>query len=461
MEKRAKKGKWSGRAAFILAAMGSAIGLGSIWKFPYMVGMNGGGAFVVVYLIGLAVIVLPLLVAEFVIGRRGKSNAIDSVLKVAAGSGASRGWAIIGRLGVAVGYLILSFYSVIGGWTMAYVPIAATGAYGGADAAAITARFDALLASPVQLAFWHGLFMAVTVWVIARGVTNGIELAVEVLMPALFIILIGLSVYAAFEGGVGRTLSFLFAPDIGKMTPKIILDAIGLGFFSISVGMGVMITYAAYVGREVKLIQAAIVTIIGDTIASFLAGFAMFPIVFGNGLDPAGGPGLMFVTLPLAFVKLPFGRLVGAAFFILLFVSALASAISLLEIIVSWSEDRLRLGRPLAAVLSGAICWLLGLGTVLSFNRWKGWHPLAFLPGFDTKTFFDVLDYLTSNILLPLGGGLIALFVGWVLHRSVVEQELGHKGWKISSLRFLLRVVCPVVILLLFIVNIGFGGGGE
>ncbi len=451
-------GKWSGRAAFILATMGSAIGLGSIWRFPYMVGANGGGAFLAVYLLGLAVIVLPVLLAEFVIGRRGRGNAVDAVRNVALAEGRSTAWAGLGAIGVVGGFLILSFYSVIGGWTMAYVPIAATGAYLGADAAGVQASFNALLASPARLIFWHTLFMAATVYVVARGVTAGIERAVTILMPLLFVILIGLSAYALIEGDGARAMSFMFTPDFGKITPRIALDALGLGFFSISVGMGAMITYAAYVGREVRLTQAAIVTIVGDTIASFLAGFAIFPIVFVNGLDPQGGPGLMFQTLPLAFMQLPGGRIVGAAFFVLLFVSALASAISLLEVTVAFCEARLKLGRPVAAVVNGVAIWGLGLLTVFSFNSWSGWVPF---PATGEPAFFGVINFLTSNMMLPIGGILIALFAGAAMRRETVAEELGYSGVRLTMFRFLLRVVAPIAIAALLVISLMSGVGGE
>jgi neurotransmitter:Na+ symporter, NSS family len=453
-----KTEEWSGRTAFILASMGSAIGLGSIWKFPYMVGVNGGGAFLLVYLLGLAVIVLPVLIAEFVIGRRGQGNAVDAVRNVALAEGRSTVWSALGGIGVVGGFLILSFYSVIGGWTMAYVPIAATGAYQGVDAAGVLATYDALLASPARLILWHTLFMAATVYVVARGVTAGIERAVTILMPLLFVILIGLCAYALVEGDAARALSFMFTPDFSKITPRIALDALGLGFFSISVGMGAMITYAAYVGREVNLTQAAIVTIAGDTVASFLAGFAIFPIVFVNGLDPQGGPGLMFQTLPIAFLQMPGGGIVGAAFFVLLFVSALASAISLLEVTVAYCEVHLKLARSTAAIVNGVATWALGLLTVFSFNIWNGWKPFASLGG---PAFFGMIDFLTSNLMLPVGAILISLFAGIVMRRESVAQELGISGARLSTFRFLLQVIAPIAIGTLLVVNLYQGGGGE
>jgi NSS family neurotransmitter:Na+ symporter len=450
---------WTSRWGFLLATVGSAVGLGSIWKFPYMVGDNGGGAFVLVYLLALAFIVFPILLAEFVIGRRGGLSAVGSLRRVAAETGATPAWGLLGVWSVIAGFLILSFYSVIGGWTIAYVPLAASGGFAGQDAAQIGAQFNALLADPSKLLLFHTIFMALTAGIVAMGVTNGLERAVTILMPMLFLIMIGLVIYAAMTYGLGRSAAFMFMPDMSKITPQVVLDAIGLGFFSISVGMGVMITYAAYTGRDINLSEIAVATIAGDTFVSFLAGFAIFPLVFAAGLNPAGGPGLMFVTLPVAFAQMEWGAVVGAAFFVLLLVSALASALSLLELIVSYAVER-GVARPLAALGGGAVCWALGLATVYSFNVWAQWFPLAGISGFEKKTVFDLIDFLTSNIMLPVGGILLAFFAGWVMSASAVRQELGVRGGPVFALfRFLLRVVCPVALVLVLLAGL-FGGGG-
>jgi neurotransmitter:Na+ symporter, NSS family len=451
---------WTSRWGFLLATVGSAVGLGSIWKFPYMVGENGGGAFVLVYLAALAVIVFPILLAEFVIGRRGGQSAVGSLQRVASETGATRAWGFLGMWSVAAGFLILSFYSVIGGWTIAYVPIAASGGFEGLNASEIGALFQALLADPSKLFMFHTIFMGLTAIIVALGVTNGLERAVTILMPLLFIIMIGLVIYAALTYGLGRSAEFMFTPDMSKITPKVVLDAIGLGFFSISVGMGVMITYAAYTGRDVNLSEIAIATIAGDTVVSFLAGFAIFPLVFASGLDPAGGPGLMFVTLPVAFATMEWGTAVGAAFFVLLLVSALASALSLLELIVSYAVER-GVARPIAALGSGAICWVLGLATVYSFNVWAQWFPLAGVAGFEKKTVFDLIDFFTSNIMLPVGGILIAVFAGWVMSSAAVKDELGLRGGLMFELfRFLLRIVCPLALGVVLFAGLMVGGGG-
>lgn len=453
---------WSGRMAFMLATVGSAVGLGSIWKFPYMVGENGGSAFLLVYLAGLVVLILPLMLAEFVVGRRGGGSAVGSIRAVAKESGASPAWSIVGGWGVLTGFLILSFYAVIGGWTLAYIPISASDAFAGASPEAIGNVFGALLSDPDRLILWQGVFMALAIGTVAMGVISGIERMVTLLMPLMFVLLAGLVVYAVTTGDVAATFDFFFAPDFSKVTWSVALDAIGLGFFSIGVGIGVMITYAAYAERTISLTQAAVWTILADTFASFLAAFAIFPIVFGFGLDPAGGAGLMFTTLPAAFGQMGAGAIVGTAFFVLLAVSALASAISLLELSVSWAVERFKLARPLAALLIGGACFAVGLGTVWSFNKWADWHPLAFIPAFEGKTFFDAIDFLTSNIMLPAGGIAIALFAGLFVARKVMGEELGiRNAATLGLLRFLLAVVAPLAILAIVVVTLAQGSGGE
>jgi NSS family neurotransmitter:Na+ symporter len=438
---------WSGRAGFVLAAIGSAVGLGSIWKFPYEVGSNGGSAFVFFYIAGLALVVVPLMFAEFAIGRRGGGDAATSIAAVARARGAGRGWAWVGLLGIGTGLLILSFYSVIGGWTIAYALETALEGLAGVEPRAAQARFDVLLASPLRLTGYHALFMGITAAIVARGVGGGIEVACKVLMPALVLLLAGLAAYSAAAGGLAATLEFLFHLDPRRVTARAALEALGLGFFSIGVGLGLMITYAAYAGAAIDLRRAAITTVAADTAISFLAGFAVFPLVFANGLDPASGPGLVFVTLPLAFARMPFGALAAVAFFVLLFLAALASAISLLELAAALLTHRFGWSRPWASMAPAAACFVAGIATVLSFNLWADWHPLAFLPGLATATVFDLLDHLTSSILLPAGGFALAVLAGWVLPRTLFAAELRLRPAAAARLHWILRWVVPACIL--------------
>lgn len=435
--------RWSGRLGFILASIGSAVGIGSIWKFPYEVGANGGMAFLLFYLLGLALIVVPLMLAEFAIGRRGGGDAATSIGAVAAASGAGRGWALVGLLGSLTGFLILSFYSVIGGWTIAYAVETALQGLPGSEPEAVQARFDAFLASPVQLVAWHALFMGLTAIVVAGGISGGIEIAVKFLMPVLAALMVGLSAYSVIEGDLPSTFRFLFRLDPTYLTARVALEALGLGFFSIGVGLGLMITYAAYARPDTRLTQVALVSVAADTAISFLAGFAVFPIVFAHGLDPAAGAGLVFVTLPLAFSGMPFGQFAAVAFFLLMFVAALASAISLLELSVALLLRRIGWSRPVTSLCVSGACFALGLCTVLSFNLWSDWRPLARVEGFANASFFDLLDHLTSNVMLPASGLAIALFVGWAVPvgRVVAELELGPV-WE-RLLRLSLRYVVP------------------
>jgi NSS family neurotransmitter:Na+ symporter len=437
---------WSGRAGFILANIAAAVGLGSIWKFPYEVGANGGGAFLLFYLFGLALIVFPLMLTEFAIGRRGGADAVRSLGILAAAFRASQNWRLIGVIGVATGFLILSFYSVIGGWAIAYV--IDTVRYG-LDTGLVRQRFDSLLGAPDRMAFHHAVFMIITVGLVARGIAGGVELASRALMPPMILLMIALAGYSIVEGDLIAALKFLFALEFSRVSLRVALEALGLGFFSIGVGLSVMITYAAYLPRDIRLAPAAGVIIVSDTLISFLAGIAIFPIVFAEKLDPSSGPGLLFVTLPLAFAHIPFGNVAAVAFFLLLVLAAVGSAISMLELVVAFVQRAFGLSRPLAACCCGVACWLVGLATVLSFNRWAQWFPLAVIPNFATATIYDLLDHVTSNLLLPAAGCALALFAGWVLPASILAEQLGLGKPHLVAVRVLLRYVIPVVLAVL------------
>jgi len=436
---------WSSPAGFTLATIGAAIGLGSIWKFPYEVGANGGGGFLLFYLLGLVLIVFPLMLAEFVIGRRGRAEAVSALAAVAADTGATRCWSLIGLLGIAAAFIILSFYSVIAGWAISYAVETPFVGLPGQNAIQAQARFDDLLASPVKMALYHAAYMGVIALVVARGISRGIEEACRWLMPILMGLIIGLGLFSIVQGDIGATLRFLLRVDPEHFTLRAALDAIGLGFFSIGVGFSILITYAAHAGADMDLRKIAIITICGDTAISFAAGFAIFPIVFAEGLDPASGPGLLFVTLPLAFAKVPGGLFAALGFFVLLVVAAVASGISMLEMPVAALTQR-GWRRPMAAAVSAAGCWLFGLATVLSFNIWASWHPWAALPIFSEASIFYLLDHLTSNVMLPLAGVGLSLFVGWKLSPSVLENELGLEKGVVRLLRFFLRYLIPLSI---------------
>jgi neurotransmitter:Na+ symporter, NSS family len=442
----ARSERWSGGAGFVLATIGAAVGLGSIWKFPYEVGSNGGSVFVLFYLIGLALIVVPLMLAELAIGRRGQSDARTSIANVALTHGASPYWSAIGAWGIAIAALVLSFYSVIGGWALAYAVDTAWLGLPEPHADVVQARFDALLASLPRMAAYHTAFMTITALIVARGIAGGIETACKILMPALITLIMILTTYSLIEGDIDATLGFLFALDPGKLTARAALEAVGLGFFSIGVGMATMITYAAYAGREINLRAAAFITVIGDTTISLLAGFVVFPIVFANDLNPSSGPGLLFVTLPLAFAAVPFGTIAAAVFFVLLVLAALASAVSMLEMPVALTRRAFGWSRPLATLVCACACWIAGFASVLSFNLWATWFPLAAVPSLARATVFDLLDHLTSNVMLPIGGFALTLFVGWSLPSRFLIEELQLGRAATAIVRALLRYVAPVAI---------------
>ena len=315
--------QWSSSFGFVLAAVGSAVGLGNIWKFPYMVGESGGSAFVIAYLFCIALVGFPILVAEWLIGRRGQKNPVNTFADVAASEGKSRSWGIIGASGILGGFLILSFYSVIGGWALNYITKAGTGSFIGQDSDSIAATFDAMLASAGTLTIWHTVFMAITALIVGIGVTKGIETTAKVLMPLLGVILFVIVGYNVINGGFGEAVAYLFTPDLSKLTGDVMLAALGHAFFTLSIGMGIMIAYGSYLGREVNLLKTARTVVILDTVIALAAGLAIFPIIFSNGLDPASGPGLIFVSLPIAFGSMGAGTIIGTLFFLLITFAAI------------------------------------------------------------------------------------------------------------------------------------------
>lgn len=442
-------GQWSTRLAFILAATGSAVGLGNIWRFPYIAGDNGGGAFVVVYLACILLIGLPIMMAEILLGRRGRQSPINTMLTVAREEGLGRGWGLMGWIGVLAGFLILSFYSVIAGWALAYVFKAGSGGFVGLDAAASSAMFGAMLADPEALLAWHTIFMVMTAMVVARGVRSGLEQAVTILMPALVVLLVILVGYSMAQGAFMSGLHFLFRPDFGALSPNAVLLAMGQAFFTLSLGMGAIMVYGSYLSSEASVAKTAGAVVAADTVVAVLAGLAIFPILFAAGLSPSQGPGLIFVTLPLAFGEMPFGAFFGTLFFVLLVFAAWTSAISLIEPAVAFLVENLGLTRVFSTTAVAMLAWVLGIGALLSLNVWSGYTL------FD-KGVLDLLDYLTANILLPLGGFLIALFVGWRMTERSVQSELRiHPGWLFSIWYFLVRFVAPLAILLVFLRAIG------
>jgi NSS family neurotransmitter:Na+ symporter len=447
-------GQWSSRLVFVLAATGSAVGLGNIWKFPYIAGENGGGAFVLVYLGCIAIIGIPIMMAEILLGRRGRQSPINTMATLAAECGANQRWGWLGWLGVAAGFLIMSFYSVVAGWALAYVLEAVSGNFQGLDGASSASKFGKLIANPGETTFWHTVFTVMAAVVVARGVRSGLEKAVKILMPALFVLLVLLLGYAINTGYFDEGLVFLFQPDFSKLTTDGILVALGHAFFTLSLGMGAIMVYGSYMPRSATIAGTSLVIAVMDTLVALVAGMAIFPVVFANHLTPSAGPGLVFISLPIAFGEMPGGLLFGTLFFVLLTFAAWTSAISLVEPAVAFLVENRGMKRPRATVLVAFFAWLLGLATVMSFSDWA--FTFNFVGATKENGIFDMLDILTTNFMLPLGGLTIAVFAGWVMTReSVVSEMAGGEGKVFRLWYVVIRYVSPVAVLIMFLHTLG------
>ena len=444
MSNKQNHAQWTSSFGFVLAAVGSAVGLGNIWKFPYMVGENGGSAFVIAYLFCIALIGFPILVAEWLIGRRGQKNPINSFADVASKDGKTKAWGIVGASGILGAFLILSFYSVIGGWALNYVAKTGTGSFAGQNSEAVAAIFDNMLAAPGTLTIWHSVFMALTAIIVGAGVAGGIEKAAKVLMPLLGIILLVILGYNVLNGGFGEAVQYLFTPDMSKMNSSVLLAALGHAFFTLSLGMGIMVAYGSYMGRDFNLLSTARTVIVLDTVFALAAGLAIFPIIFVNGLDPAAGPGLIFVSLPIAFGSMGGGTLIGTLFFLLITFAALTSSISLLEPSVEFLEERTSLSRTMSTIVAGLVIWLLGVAALLSFNLWAEFTILG-------NGIFDFLDKLTSKFMLPLTGLAAIIFVGWAMSQDSIKAELGLSDGAWSAWQIVAKFIAPVGVVIVFI----------
>jgi len=440
-------GMWSSRLMFILAASGSAVGLGNIWRFPYIAGENGGGAFVLVYLGCIALIGIPIMMAEVLLGRAGRQSPINTMRDVALRSGASRHWALLGWMGAGAGFMILSFYGVIAGWAMAYIVELGSGAMNGATSESAAQDFADFTGDVTQVLFWHGLFMLLTIFIVGRGVGDGLERTVKYLMPALFGMLAVLTGYAMTTGHFGEGLAFLFSFNMDKVSWAGVLVAMGQAFFTLSLGMGAIMAYGAYMPKDVSIRSAVTTIALLDTGVALMAGVVIFPLVFANGLEPSAGPGLMFITLPLAFGQIAGGQIFGTLFFVLVTFAAITSSISLVEPAVAWLVERAQMTRVKAAILVGGIAWLLGLGSAFSFNIWQD-YKLAGM------TFFDLMDFVSNNIMLPVGGMMIALFCGWVIDSTIARQELGMSEGAFKVWQTLARFVAPIAVFVVFVATL-------
>jgi neurotransmitter:Na+ symporter, NSS family len=443
------RSQWKSRWTFILATAGSAIGLGNIWKLPYMIGVNGGSAFVLVFIACIFFVGIPLMMTEILLGRRAQKNPFDGMQALANEAQVSSAWKYLGGMGMLTGLLILGFYSVIGGWVLTYIFEAASGSFNQISASQSAANFDALLASPLKLIFWHTIFMVMTMGVVARGVNSGLEKANNILIPALFAILLVLLGYSMSVGDMQAAIQFMFTLDFSKITPVAVLSALGHAFFSLSLGMGAVMVYGSYLQRNVSIALTTIYIALADTMLGLLVGLAIYSLVFANHLAPNAGPGLIFQTLPIAFGHMPGGRFIGTLFFILVAFAAWTSSISLVEPAIAWIAENTSIKRSQSCLALGIIIWLLGVAVVLSFNDWKD-IKIAF-----GLNIFETLDKLTSTILLPLGGLLMAIFSGYFMKKNHVQEELDLKDLAFKLWRIANSYIAPVAIAAVFLYLFG------
>lgn len=439
------RAEWGSRLGFVLAAAGSAIGLGAIWKFPYVTAQNGGGAFLMLFLLIVFTMGISLMIAEMAVGAITQKSPVGAYRKLG-----GRWWSLVGYIGVACGFLILSFYSVVGGWTIAYIVKSVDGAILTADPQILSGIFDSFIADPIEPLWYHAIFMGVTAAVILAGVQKGIEQVSKYLMIMLFVlilILIGRSI--TLPGAIDGVITFL-TPDFSKVNATMIIEAMGLAFFSMSLGMGCMITYGSYVSSDTYIPKSAISVIFLTTMVCFLSGLMVFPAIFVFGFDPAAGPGLTFITMPAVFSHMGGGQFFGILFFFLLFVAALTSSVSLMEVVVSFFIDEFNMSRTTTTIVMSILMFVLGIGASLSFGIWKDFT-------FFGKTIFGVLDYVSSNLIMPFGGIMVAIMVGWKSWAVISEKLLAAgktKHWWLLPLKWFLRYIAPIMIFIVLLQNL-------
>lgn len=445
MNETGKREHWSSKIGFILAAIGSSIGLGNIWKFPYLAGANGGGAFVLVYLICILIVGLPIMIAEIVIGRHTEKDPVGAFKIIGAGSR----WEFVGYLGVLSGFCIMTFYSVVGGWTLGYIVKSASGAISSIrDMSTAEAVFENFVSSPAEAIGYHFLFISATMFIVIRGIKNGIERWNKVLLPLLFVILLVLIVKGLSMDGALDGLSFYLNPDFSKIEFKTVIEAMGQCFFSLSLGMGAMITYGSYLSRNEKVLGSSLQIVAFDTLAALLSGLAIFPALFAVGMTPEKGPGLTFNILPVVFSRMSYGAVFATLFFILLFIAALTSAISLVEVVVAYVTDEKGWSRRKAVLIFGTAIFILGIPAALSFGVLADFKP------FFGNTYFDFMDKLTTFYMLPIGGMFIALCLGWKygLDRTMHELDIDtrnvllERAWAVT-----IKYVSPLVLAVILI----------
>jgi NSS family neurotransmitter:Na+ symporter len=447
-----KRAQWSGRLGFILAAAGSAIGLGNLWKFPYITYENNGGAFVLVYLAAIVVVGAPIMVAEVLLGRKSQRNAVGAFRLLAGGKPGGGAWKGVGFLGVMTGFVILSYYSVVAGWTLRYILMAITGDLGtlAHQPEALQAFFGDFLSNPYQQALCHALFMGATIGVVYFGVGKGIERAARFLMPVLMVILVMLVVYSVWTPGFKQAIGFLFRPNFSELTAGGVLEALGHSFFTLSLGMGAMLTYGSYMRKRDSIPKAALTICALDTVIAIMACIIMFSIIFSFDFEVTKSSTILFTTLPVVFFKLPGASIVSGLFYTLVAFAALSSTISLLEVVSSYAIDELGWARRRATLTMGVAIFAFGILNALSMGGVTVLSDVNLIGRPSTAGVFGTLDYLASNWFLPVGGLFIALFTGWILTRNETRGELeeghGRLGWVYPVWRFLIRFPAPAAV---------------
>ena len=439
---------WSSRFAFLMASVGFAVGLGNIWRFPYVAGENGGAAFVLIYLACAFFIGVPILMAEVLIGRRGQGSPPTSMGTLAAQDNASSNWRIVGGMGLLAAYTIEIVYAVVVGWVLWYLFKAITTGFVGVDGEIAAAQFSAVLGDNVGMLVWTLIGLAITGIIIYAGVKDGIERAVSVMMPVMFLLLVGLAMYNFFAGGFSEALTWLFTPDFSKITFRTVLAAIGQAFFSLGVAMAGMMVYGSYLPRSISITNSVLVIVLVDTGVALLAGLVVFPAVFNNGLDPAAGAGLIFQTLPVAFAQMPGGQLFSILFFLMLSVAGITSMVGLVESVTAWLEDRFEMPRHKSALLVVGSVAVFSVLSILSYNVLDELRIAG-------RNFNDSMDFFSNQILLPLGGLFIAVFAGWAMKRESTRDELTTLGPNAFALwHFLIRFVVPPAVAIIFVMGI-------
>ena len=452
MQQSKDRANWGSRFGFILAAAGSAVGLGNIWKFPYITGENGGGLFVLIYLACIAVVGLPIMMAEVIVGRSAQRSPVGAFERLA---GAKSMWRLVGWMGVATGFIILSFYSVVAGWSLHYLFLSITDAFSGLDAEAIGGIFGQVYGSASLNLMWHVIFMSITISIVMAGVGRGIEAAAKILMPALFLLMLYLLVQAAFLPGFSKAFEFVFYPHADKLTPAGVLEALGHSFFTLSLGMGAMMTYGSYLDRNEDAVQSSAMIAGLDTTVALLACMILFPITFSFNMEAEQGPGLVFASIPIALSQTTGGQVLLIVFFFMLFFAALSSAISLLEVVTSTAIEQFDWPRPRATLITGLTIGLLGVPCALSGVKGSAFNEAW--AGVFGKNFFDTFDYLSSSWLLPLGGLMISIYVGWLMPDHLRREEFTRGSrWakQYDTWLLFLRYVAPLGISTLFLYGI-------